>query len=191
MDMEPTAEFNDSFREGIKVGDIVFVSYVGRLGELISITEDGLYRVQTKKYTGNFHKTFIRKPTEDESKRYEAEQKAAQWLKDRQKELSTLKFRCFETDLYREQKELLREAGYFVYDLRDWDEGSGYNIEPNVCVNHIGCWVTDIDLIPYMNNCSGHWIGIDELELAQIEDIHYAEIKELLDKGRELHFKKG
>lgn len=134
------------------------------------------------------YKPYVKTPEQ-----IEAELKAKQWLKDRQKELSTLKFRCFECDLWREQKELLKEAGYFVYDLRDWDEGNGYNIEPHVVVNHIGCWITDIDLIPYMNDCSGHWIGIDELALAQIEDIPYSEIKELLDKGKELHFanKKG
>ena len=124
---------------------------------------------------------------------YNEEQKAKQWLKDRQKELSTLKFRRYDTDLWKEEKQLLREAGYFVYDLRDWDDGKGYNIEPNVCVNHIGCWITDTDLKPYMNDCAGHWIGIDELALAQIEEIPYSEIKELLDKGKELHFanKKG
>ena len=134
------------------------------------------------------YKPYVKTPEQ-----IEAEQKAAQWLKDRQKELSTLKFRCFESDLWREEKELLREAGYFVYDLRDWDDGRGYNIEISVVVNHIGCWVTDIDLIPYMNDCGGHWIGIDELKLAQIEEIPYSEIKELLEKGREMHFanKKG
>ena len=123
----------------------------------------------------------------------EAELRAEQWLKGRQKELSTLKFRRYETDLWMEQKVLLAEAGYFVYDLRDWDEGNGFNIELHVAVNHIGCWVTDIDLIPYMNHRYGHWVGIDELKFAQIEEIPYAEIKELLDKGKELHFanKKG
>lgn len=127
------------------------------------------------------YKPYVKSPEQ-----IEAEQKAAQWLKDRQKELSTLKFRCFECDLWREEKELLREAGYFVYDLRDWDEGDGYNIEISVVVNHIGCWVTDIDLKPYMND--GSWIGIDELKLAQIEEIPYSELEELLKKGRELHF---
>lgn len=186
-----TERFNDSFREGIKTGDVVFVSYGNVIGEFIEITENDLYRVKTKNYTGNFHRDFVRKPTEEELKWYNAERKAIQWLKNRQKELSTLKFRCFECDLWREQKELLRESGYFVYDLRDWDEGNGYNIELRVVVNHIGCWVTDIDLRPYMND--ENWIGIDELKLAQIENIPYGEIKELLDKGKELHFanKKG
>ena len=118
----------------------------------------------------------------------DSELKAKQCLKDRQNELNTLKFRHFECNLWREQKELLREAGYFVYDLRDWDDGNGYNIELHVVVNHIGCWITDIDLRPYMNDES--WIGIDELKFAQIEDIPYAEIMELLKKGEELHFKK-
>lgn len=183
--------FDDSFRENIKVGDIVFVSYGNKIGKLIKITDDGLYKVKTKNNTLNYYKDFIRKPTEDELNWYNAELKAEQWLKDRQKELSTLKFRCFETDLWKEQKELLKEAGYFVYDLRDWDEGNGYNIEIHVVVNHIGCWITDIDLKPYMNEES--WIGVDELELSQIEDIPYIEIMELLKKGEALHFanKKG
>lgn len=183
--------FDDSFREDIKIGDIVFVSYRNKIGELIEITNDGLYRVKIENNTQNFHKDFIRKPTEDELNWYNAELKAKQWLKDRQKELSTLKFRCFETDLWKEQKELLREAGYFVYDLRDWDEGNGFNIEIHVVVNHIGCWITDTDLKPYMNEES--WIGIDELKLAKIEDIPYEETKEFLDNGHKLHFenKKG
>lgn len=132
------------------------------------------------------YKPYVKSPEQ-----IEAELKAKQWLKDRQKELSTLKFRCFETDLWKEQKELLREAGYFVYDLRDWDEGDGFNIEIHVCVNHIGCWITDTDLKPYMNEES--WIGIDELKLAQIDNIPYEKIKELLQKGETLHFanKKG
>lgn len=188
MDVE---RFDDSFREGITIGNLVFVSYGNIIGEFIGITDNGLYRVKTKNHIGNYSRNFIRKPTEDELKWYNAELKAIQWLKDRQRELSALKFRCFETDLWREQKELLREAGYFVYDLRDWDEGNGYNIEINVCVNHIGCWITDTDLKPYMNE--GSWIGIDELELAQIDDIPYIEIIELLKKGEALNFanKKG
>ena len=108
-----------------------------------------------------------------------------QWLKTRQNKLSELKFRRFETDLWKEQKELLKKAGYFVYDLRDWDEGDGYNIEIHVSVNHIGNWITDIDLTPYMNE--GSWIGVDELETAQIQDIPYNEISDLLLKGDELH----
>ncbi len=135
------------------------------------------------------YKPYVKTPEQ-----IEAELKAGQWLKNRQQELSTLKFRRYIDTLWREEKETLREAGYFVYDLRDWDDGgSGYNIEPHVVVNNIGNWITDIDLMPYMNDCAGHWIGIDELALAQIEDIPYAEIKELLEKGREMHFadKKG
>ena len=187
---EEVERFDEIQRENLKVGDVVYVSYSNKVGvitEIIKETYCTLYKVNGGKY----HENFVRKPTENELKWYNNEQKAKQWLADRQKELSTLKFRRFDCDLWREQKELLREAGYFVYDLRDWDEGNGYNIEPHVVVNHIGCWVTDMDLIPYMNDCSGHWIGIDELKLAQIEEIPYSEIKELLDKGKELHFKKG
>ena len=109
-----------------------------------------------------------------------------EWLKNRQEELKDLNFKCFETDLWKEEKILLREAGYFIYDLRDWDEGDGFNIEHRVIVNHIGCWITDMDLTPYMND--GSWIGIDELAKANIQEIPYEEIKELLDKGHKLHF---
>ena len=182
---EETERFDETQRENLEVGDVVYVSYsnqVGVITEIIKETYCTLYKVNGGKY----HENFIRKPTENELKWYNNEQKAKQWLADRQKELSTLKFRRYDCDLWREQKELLREAGYFVYDLRDWDEGNGYNIEVRVVVNHIGCWITDIDLRPYMNDNS--WIGIDELKLAQIEEIPYEEIKELLDKGKELHF---
>lgn len=115
-------------------------------------------------------------------------EEAKVWLEKRQDELKGLTFKCYETDLWKEQKELLKNAGYFVYDLRDWDEGNGFNIEHHVRVNHIGSWITDINLTPYMNDDS--WIGIDELEKANIEEIQYEEIKELLDKGRKLHFGK-
>lgn len=111
-----------------------------------------------------------------------------QWLENRREELKDLKFKHFETTLWREQKELLRENGYFVYDLRDWDNGRGYNIEVRACVNNIGNWITDIDLTPYMNN--GCWIGIDELKNSQIDEIPYDEIKDILQKGKELHFNK-
>ena len=44
-----------------------------------------------------------------------------------------------------------------------------------------------MDLTPYMND--GSWIGIDELENANIEMIPYKEIEKLLDEGRKLHFR--
>lgn len=109
------------------------------------------------------------------------------WLENRRKELSSLRFRIYDSELWPEEKEILRKAGYFVYDLRDWDEGNGYNIEVKVVANHIGHWVTDIDLTPYMNE--GTWIGIDELQNAKLESIPYDEIKHLLQEGRELHEK--
>lgn len=115
---------------------------------------------------------------------------ADKWLKKRQEELSTLSFRCYDGDLFPEQKKLIREAGYYVYDLRDWDDGSGYNIELSVVVNHIGCWVTDIDLKPYMNNTCGHWIGIDELEKASIHYTLDEILKPYLEEGRKQHFNK-
>lgn len=80
------------------------------------------------------------------------------WLKGRQDELKELSFRVLETNLWPEQKNLLEENGYFCYDLRDWDEGSGYNIEKSAFVNRISSWVTDMDLTPYLNE--GTWIGI-------------------------------
>lgn len=109
------------------------------------------------------------------------------WLENRRKELSSLCFRVYDSALWPEEKEILRNAGYFVYDLRDWDEGNGYNIEVKAVANHIGNWVTDIDLTPYMNE--GRWIGIDELQDTKFESIPYDEIKHLLQEGRELHAK--
>lgn len=109
------------------------------------------------------------------------------WLENRRKKLSSLCFRVYDSELWPEEKEILRNAGYFVYDLRDWDEGNGYNIEVKAVANHIGNWVTDIDLTPYMNE--ERWIGIDELQDTKFESIPYDEIKHLLQEGRELHAK--
>lgn len=109
------------------------------------------------------------------------------WLENRRKELSSLRFRVYDSELWPEEKEVLCKAGYFIYDLREWDEGNGYNIEVKTVANHIGNWVTDIDLTPYMNE--GTWIGIDELRDTKFESIPYDEIKHLLQEGRKLHGK--
>lgn len=113
-------------------------------------------------------------------------EEADKWLAERQEALKGLSFRFFETNLWPEQKTLLEENGYFCYDLRDWDEGSGYNIEKSAFVNRIGNWVTDMALTPYMNE--GTWIGIDELELATLIPLPYEEIADLLSKGEKMHF---
>ena len=102
-------------------------------------------------------------------------------------ELNKLQFRCFETDLYKEQKELLRKAGFYVYDLRAWDEGNGYSVETHVVANHIGCWITDMDLQPYMHENT--WLCSDEFNFSNISQIPYKEIEIFLIQGREIHFK--
>lgn len=187
----PTAEeFDKSERENLKIGDLAYCSKTEMLDIIVDKIErsegyESLYSF--KRYGGYYQEEFIRKPTEDELKWYNVELDAKKWLKNRQEELKTLTFRRFDSDLWKEEKELLKEAGYFVYDLRDWDDGKGYNIEHHVCVNHIGCWITDIDLTPYMNE--GYWIGIDELKYANIKEIPYLELKEYFDKGNALHFK--
>lgn len=100
-----------------------------------------------------------------------------------------LSFRYLDVTLWREQKALLKDAGYFVYDLRDHDEGNGYTIETFSRVNNIGNWVTDIDLTPYMDE--GSWIDRADLDdIANIALLPYDEIKELLRIGRECHIEK-
>ena len=181
-------KFDKLQRENLKVKDIVYCSYINKVGSIRDIGTNGndaLYQIDG--WGAYFHEKFIRKATEDEIKWYNTELEAKKWLKKRQNELKGLTFRYFETNLWKEEKELLKEAGYFVYDLRDWDEGDGYNIEHHVYVNHIGCWITDKDLTPYMND--GSWIGIDELKKANIEMIPYRELEEIFDEGRKLHFR--
>ena len=159
------------------VGDLVTVTYtryfpnVGTVQEVIYNDNHILYKVNGCKYA----EKFIRTPTEDELLQYELEQHTANWVRFRQESLKNLKFRHIEIGLTPEQKEILRQNGYFSYDLRDWDTGIGYNIECNVLANNIGNMVTDIDLTPYMNE--GNWIGSDELEKATMEDLPYEEIK--------------
>jgi len=69
------------------------------------------------------------------------------------------------TDFTKEDQPLidkLREAGIFVYHLRDWDdEEEGYNIEVYAIVNRIGFMLSDTDLSPFMHD--NLWIGSDKL----------------------------
>ena len=123
-----------------------------------------------------FHENFVRLATESEKEYYLAEKKKVEFLKNRKKELANLTFRYYETGcLSRNQRECLKNNGYFCYDLRSWDEGSGFDIEPHVTVNNIGSWITDLDLTPYMNE-NGAWIGIDELEDAILDELPRSEI---------------
>lgn len=176
--------FADSEREGLRPGDLVYVSYTGKIGTFKNVTNLGYWVVKFKKHEILFDKEFIRRPTEAEVNWYKAEIAAEEWLKKRQEELKDLKFKCHVGTLWPEEVQVLREAGYFVYDLRNWDTGSGYNIEIHVTINNIGHMVTDTDLKPFMNDHS--WIGIDELDKAQMDDLFF-DIKDLLEKGKKLH----
>lgn len=105
-----------------------------------------------------------------------------------EKNLKNLSFRFIDVTLWEEQKKLLKDAEFFVYDLRDWDDGDGYNIEVCARANNIGNWVTNVDLAPYMHE--GKWIGRDELDEAEMEFLPYAEIEGLLRLGKDIHFAK-
>ena len=43
-------------------------------------------------------------------------------------------------------KDLLLKQGIYSYDLRDWDEGEGFNIELSVLVNHFGTMFTNFPI---------------------------------------------
>ena len=191
----------------LAIGDVVYV-YKDKwdLYSIVDFTEiNGTKYCWLKKdpddrFSKRYHPRFVHIAPNDDTKEHylksispehklkmkELYEEAAKWLADRQDELKDLSFRRYDGDLWREQKKLLREAGYFVYDLRDWGEGNGFNIEHKVWVDHIGCWVTDMDLTPYMNE--GKWIGIDELSKANIVELPYDELKSYLKKGHDEHF---
>lgn len=163
----------------LAIGNIVFVSYNEKIGEITDVVERNgqtLYRVKWNKGEVVFHEKFVKLASEQERASYLNEKKAREFLKKRKDELANLTFRYYETSsLSRSQKESLRNNGYFCYDLRSWDEGSGFDIEPHVTVNNIGSWITDLDLTPYMNE-NGAWIGIDELEDAILDELPRSEI---------------
>lgn len=188
----------------VKAGDIVYlykeehVLYtVTKVCDINGKPYCWLSKDPNGRYQKRYHAKFVH-PAKDEKKiaqyrylysdAYKKDlQKEVDWLKDRQNQLGTLKFRCYETDLFKQQIELLKNAGYYLYTLKSWDEGDGYNICKNGFVNRFGYWITDMDLTPYMNE--GTWIGIDELEKARIDDIPYTEIKGFLDQGRQAYLK--
>ena len=193
----------------LKIGDVVYLfknqSTLYQISD-IEIQNNKTYywlkRDMDSPVAQRHHARFVHRATNEKdiekylyyhSPEFKAEMKkmfdeAAQWLKDRQEELEDLSFRVYVTDLWSEQMTLLEENGYFCYDLRDWDNGGGYNIEKCVFANRIGNWVTDVDLTPYLNE--GSWMGIDELKLADLRELPYEEIAELLEKGEKAHFTK-
>lgn len=163
------------------IGDIIYDSYIHQVGEVTEIINRNgqtLYQIKWAKGEGVFHENFIRAATAEEQKTYFYFKKQKEALEKRKMELSNLSFRYFEVGyLSPKDRDNLTRNGYFCYDLRDWDNGMGFDIEHHVAVNNIGSWITDCDLSPYMNNngCSS-WIGIDELGSTITEEIPYSEI---------------
>lgn len=196
-----------SKKRTLKVGDIVYLyrneSVIYTITDIAKVN-DKIYCWLKKDPEDNcairYHRKFVHL-VEDETEKerylyrispeYKAELKAQReaaekWLSDRQNELKGLTFRCYETDLFSEEEELLKKAGYFVYYLTDGDEGIHYNIRRKAWANRFGRWVTDTDLTPYMSD--GECINTQELMKAKIIDIPYEELKPYLDEGRKLHF---
>lgn len=56
-------------------------------------------------------------------------------------------FECGKSHFTEREKEVLRKHGLtYFYELRSWDWGDGYNIEPSVFVNNIGCIATNFEI---------------------------------------------
>lgn len=80
--------------------------------------------------------------------------------------------------LRREQKEALRDAGFYTYDLRSWDDGGGTQIEKSVLVNYEGTIVTNfpIDCIENGNARSfdafipDEWKYFEDNDIVQMTD---------------------
>lgn len=56
-------------------------------------------------------------------------------------------YTCGKSHFTEKEKEVLKKHGFnYFYELRSWDIGDGYNIEPHVLVNNIGCIATNFEI---------------------------------------------
>lgn len=55
-----------------------------------------------------------------------------------------------------------RKAGFFYYELRNHDEGTGYNVEDYVLCNNIGSWVTDYDVLQDVKE-PRRWLSAEDI----------------------------
>jgi len=196
-------------KRNLKVGNVVYLYR----NDSVMYTITDISKVNDKTYCWlkkdpdsrcaiRYHKKFVHLVTDEEAKKrylhrispeYKAELKAKReaaekWLVDRQNELAGLTFRCYETDLFPEERDLISKAGYYIYSMTDGDEGPGYNIKKNGLANRFGYWITDTDLTPYMSD--GRCIHTSELAKTKIINIPHEELKPYFDEGRRLHFEK-